>query len=97
MANTAGVVTNTVALQILSQQDFSLQINCLWPTFKDKTGVGPSDNVVQLIKAHILHILFVVSEKDQDFQKICATISIPKSRFFSETANNMCKMCALMS
>ncbi len=37
--------------------------------FKNKTDVGPGDNVVQLIKAHSLHTLFHVFEKNQNFQK----------------------------
>jgi len=34
----------------------------------NKTDVGLSDNVVQLIKAHSLHTLFPVFEKKRNFQ-----------------------------
>ena len=37
--------------------------------FENKTDVGPSDNVVQLIKAHSLHTSFAVFEKKLKFNK----------------------------
>jgi hypothetical protein len=46
-------------------EKFKISGLCL--IFKNKTDVGPSDNVVQLVKAHILHILFVVFEKNRNF------------------------------
>ena len=39
------------------------RISRLCLIFEKKTGVDPSDNVVQLIKAHSLHILFAIFEK----------------------------------
>jgi hypothetical protein len=45
------------------EQDFDSIIRfCL--IFENKTDVGPSENVVQLIKAHSLHTLFAVFEKN---------------------------------
>jgi hypothetical protein len=47
-------------------QDFdSILSLCL--IFENKTDVGPGDNVVQLIKAHSLHTLFAVFEKNGNF------------------------------
>jgi len=44
-------------------QDFNRIIKlCL--IFENKTDVGLSDNVVQLIKAHSLHTLFAVLKKN---------------------------------
>ncbi len=34
--------------------------------FENKTDVDPGDNVVQLIKAHSLHILFADFEKNRN-------------------------------
>jgi hypothetical protein len=36
-------------------------------TFGNKADVGPGDKVVQLIKAHSLHTLFAVFEKNRNF------------------------------
>ena len=36
-------------------------------TFENETGVGPGDNLVQLIKAHSLHTSFAVFEKNRNF------------------------------
>jgi len=49
-------------------QDFD-RILKLCLILKNKTDVGPCDNVVQLIKAHSLHTLFAVFEKNQNFEK----------------------------
>jgi len=46
-------------------EKFKISGLCL--IFKNKTDVGPSDNVVQLIKAHSLHTLFAVFEKNRNF------------------------------
>jgi hypothetical protein len=37
---------------------------------KNKTDVGSCENIVQLIKAHSLHTLFAVFEKNRNFEKI---------------------------
>ena len=59
----------------------------LWLIFGNKTDVGLSDNFVQLIKAHSLHTLFAVFEKNRNFQKI------GKFRF-SQKQQTMCANCA---
>jgi hypothetical protein len=38
--------------------------------FENKTIAGSSDNVVQLAKAHSLHTLFAVFEKNEEFYHI---------------------------
>ena len=63
--------------------------------FENKTEVGSSENVVQLIKAHSLHTLFAVFEKNRNWP-ILAWFCW-KFRFFSKTANKVFKLCAWTS
>ncbi len=50
-------------------------------TSENKTDAGPSDNVVQLIKAQSLHTLFAFFDKNRIFQKIWANGEILIFRF----------------